>query len=284
MSITTPLTFPLAPGDDYDKAQTFATIASAFAYGMAIVLFLNCFHLLLKSKHIYSNKMRLSLSVYMLVMFGLSTLAIVQAILYNRRAIFCNSEGFLGTPFGLANTISDLTFSLNIPMLIPLTIWGADGFMVQVASICRLNKPNSRLANHISYGVACRYMVDCREDRESSFSQSCQSWVLSQLVGHKTKPTNWADPSIFTLRIWSRVLSYKTNYCSNLASVLERRPPIPYNSSARTNLSHHICDPIRQSDSRSTDCRAPPTPPEIHPRSNGCTLRLTIQQGHRYVR
>ncbi|KJA22519.1 hypothetical protein HYPSUDRAFT_651642 [Hypholoma sublateritium FD-334 SS-4] len=114
MSITTPLTFPLAPGDDYDKAQTFATIASAFAYGM----------------HIYSSKMRLSLSMYMLVMFGLSTLAIVQAILYNRRAIFCNSEGFQGTPFAVANTISDLTFSLNIPMLVPLTIWGADGFML----------------------------------------------------------------------------------------------------------------------------------------------------------
>ena len=129
MSITTPLTFPLAPGDDYDKAQTFATIASAFAYGMVIVLFLNCFHLLIKSKHIYSNKMRLALSVYMLIMFGLSTLAIVQAILYNRRAIFCNSNG---TSFAAVNTMSELTFSLNIPMLTPLTIWGADGFMVRI--------------------------------------------------------------------------------------------------------------------------------------------------------
>ena len=190
MLITTPLTFPLAPGDDYDKAQTFATIASAFAYGMAVVLFLNCFHLLLKSKHIYSNRMRLSLSVYMLVMFGLSTLAIVQAILYNRRAIFCNSEGFLGTPFAVANTISDLTFSLNIPMLIPLTIWGADGFMVRTASICRFSKPYSRLVNHFSCGAACRYTEGCREDCEYSFSRSCRFWVLSQSVGHKTEPMN----------------------------------------------------------------------------------------------
>ena len=164
MSITTPLTFPLAPGDNYDKAQTFATIASAFAYGMVIVLFLNCFHLLIKSKHIYSNKMRLALSVYMLIMFGLSTLAIVQAILYNRRAIFCNSEGFQGTPFAVANTISDLTFSLNIPMLVPLTIWGADGFMVRTALSGTLHLALPNRTHYFSSGAAYIYTADSQED------------------------------------------------------------------------------------------------------------------------
>lgn len=185
MSITTPLTFPLAPGDDYDKAQTFATIASAFAYGMVVVLFLNCFHLLIRSKHIYSDKMRLALSVYMLVMFGLSTLAIVQAMLYNRRAIFCNSEG---TTFAVANTISDLTFSLNIPMLIPLTIWGADGFMVRVASDYTLHDvlPSNRI-HYFSYGAAYICIADSQEDRDWFFSRFCRFCVLYQLVGCHTE-------------------------------------------------------------------------------------------------
>ncbi len=157
MSITTPLTFPLVPGNDYDKAQTFATTASAFAYGIVIVLFLNCFHLLIKSKHIYSNKMRLGLSVYMLAMFGLSTLAIVQAILYNRRAIFCNTQG---TPFVVTNTISDLTFSLNIPMLTPLTIWGADGFMVRVLSSNTLYNDLLSHSNHYSSSGAAHIFIE----------------------------------------------------------------------------------------------------------------------------
>ena len=109
----------LIPGPDvYLEIMMLGTIISAIAYGIVIVLSGNCFLLLQKKRSTYSNRMRLFLLIYVVVMFLLSTLAIVQSI------------------WGITALIFQDT---NLPLLVgaspatlPLAIWGADGFMVGV--------------------------------------------------------------------------------------------------------------------------------------------------------
>jgi len=71
-----------------------------------------------KKRGIYSNHMRLFLLIYVVVMFLLSTLAIVQSIWGITLLIFQDA---------------------NLPLLVgaspatlPLVIWGSDGFMVSI--------------------------------------------------------------------------------------------------------------------------------------------------------
>ena len=108
---------PLIPGPDaYLELRMLGTIISAIAYGIVIVLSGNCFLLLLKKRGIYSNRMRLFLLIYVTIMFLLSTLAIIQSTLGTSVLIFQNIDPPL------------LVGSFTLP----LAIWGADGFMVNI--------------------------------------------------------------------------------------------------------------------------------------------------------
>ena len=111
---------PLIPGPDvYLELRMLGTIISAIAYGIVIVLSGNCFLLLLKKRGIYSNRMRLFLLIYVTVMLLFSTLAIIQSIWGITLLIFWQDV--------------DLPRLVGAsPATLPLTIWGADGFMVSI--------------------------------------------------------------------------------------------------------------------------------------------------------
>jgi hypothetical protein len=96
---------------------------SAIAYGIVVVLSGNCFHLLLKKRDIYPNRMRIILLIYVIVMLLSSTWNIIGSI------------------YTVMNHISSKSISLfflylpssNVPILV--TSWGADGFMVRIPII-----------------------------------------------------------------------------------------------------------------------------------------------------
>jgi len=115
------------------------TIISAIAYGIVIVLSGNCFLLLLKKRGIYSNRMRFFLLIYVTVMFLLSTLAIILSIRGITLLIFqgVDSPSLVGPA----------------PATLPLAIWGADGFMVNIILLQQ---------NEDSYGIATTDMALCR--------------------------------------------------------------------------------------------------------------------------
>ena len=95
-----------------------ATIFTAIAYGIVVILSGNCFHLLHKKRGIYSNRMRILLLIYVIFMLLCSTWKILQSV--------C---GFmiLMTPVPPPGS-----FMLLVPLEFPLILWGADGFMVRI--------------------------------------------------------------------------------------------------------------------------------------------------------
>jgi len=123
----------------YLEFQMLGTIISAIAYGIVIVLSGNCFLLLLKKRGIYSNRMRFFLLIYVTVMLLLSTLAITLSIRGITLLIFqgVDSPSLLGAA----------------PATLPLAIWGADGFMVNIILLQQ---------NEDSYGIATTDMALCR--------------------------------------------------------------------------------------------------------------------------
>ena len=128
----------LVPGPDvYLEFRMLGTIISAIAYGIVIVLSGNCFLLLVKQGGIYSNRMRLFLLIYVTVMLILSTLAIILSIWESMLLIFQGVD----PPVGAA------------PPTLPLAIWGADGFMVNIIFL----HPNED-----SDGIATTDMALCR--------------------------------------------------------------------------------------------------------------------------
>jgi hypothetical protein len=118
---------PLIPGpDEYLELRMLATIISAIAYGIVIALSGSCFLLLLKQRDIYSTRMRFFLLIYVTVMLLLSTLAIIQSIWGIMFAIFRVVRLSLGL---FADSPLLDVYSITA---LPLTIWGADGFMVSI--------------------------------------------------------------------------------------------------------------------------------------------------------
>jgi len=105
------------------KEELLSAIFSAIAYGFVIVLSGNCFHLLLKKRDIYANRMRITLPIYVIVMLLSSTWKLI------------------GTIYMVMNDLSSkdtslfLYHSFGVPM--PVIIWGADGFMVSILIICQ---------------------------------------------------------------------------------------------------------------------------------------------------
>ncbi|KIM47135.1 hypothetical protein M413DRAFT_23397 [Hebeloma cylindrosporum] len=86
----------------YLKTQLLSTIFSAVAYGIVIVLSANCFHLFQKKRGVYSNRMRIFLPIYILVMLFSSTWELVGSIcLYMQTFTPVHASEFLYRPFGL---------------------------------------------------------------------------------------------------------------------------------------------------------------------------------------
>lgn len=86
----------------YLKTQLLSTIFSAIAYGIVIVLSANCFHLFQKKRGVYSNRMRIFLPIYILVMLFSSTWELVGSIcLYMQTFTPVHASEFLYRPFGL---------------------------------------------------------------------------------------------------------------------------------------------------------------------------------------
>jgi len=105
----------------YFKDNFLSAIFSAIAYGIVVVLSGNCFHLLLKKRDIYPNRMQIILPIYVIVMLLSSTWRLFRSIYY------------------LMNELSSKDISLRLycsfEVALVMTTWGADGFMVRVPII-----------------------------------------------------------------------------------------------------------------------------------------------------
>ena len=117
----------------YLELRMLGTFISAIAYGIVIVLSGHCILLLYKKRAIYSNRMRIFLFIYVTVMFFLSTTAITQSIVGTTLITFHPDH------YGLQSPHSIRLYALveNLASTLPLTIWGADGFMVSIFSSTR---------------------------------------------------------------------------------------------------------------------------------------------------
>ena len=98
------------------KIRWFGTISSAVVYGIVVVLSGNCFYLLHKKQRAYSTHMRSFLFTYTTVMLLLSTWTLIQSVLQI---------------FSLVFLLEMIPF-MPITLQVPLTIWGAHGFMVNI--------------------------------------------------------------------------------------------------------------------------------------------------------
>lgn len=122
------------------------TLVSAILYGLLIFVFVQCLILLLSSKkHSYSNRTRRLLVFYVVAMFLFSTVAIIQGFVYIIREMSPGRDQPIYSKFAL--------FQFNEPITLPLTIWGADGFMVRRchSTFCYILSPN--LTRNPSYGA-----------------------------------------------------------------------------------------------------------------------------------
>jgi hypothetical protein len=114
----------------YLELRMLGTFISAIAYGFVIVLSGHCLFLLHKKQAIYSNRMQIFLFIYVTVMFLLSTMAIAQSI-WGTTLITFHPDHYSSQSL---HTIRLYALVENLASTLPLTIWGADGFMVSIFS------------------------------------------------------------------------------------------------------------------------------------------------------
>ena len=105
------------------KAHVLSNIFSAIAYGIVVVLSGNCFHLLLKKRDIYPNRMRMIIPIYVIVMLLSSTWRLIGSIYMVMNRLSSKDVNLF------------LYRSSKVP--IPVIIWGADGFIVSILIICQ---------------------------------------------------------------------------------------------------------------------------------------------------
>jgi len=103
------------------KLKLLGTIFSAIGYGIVIVFSGNCFSLLQKKQGIYSNRTGVFLLIYVIVMFLLSTWALIQSICQFMQSI---------TP-----RIILPSYLMFLSIAVPLIIWGTEGFTVRISNI-----------------------------------------------------------------------------------------------------------------------------------------------------
>ena len=100
------------------KVKFLSLFFSAIAYGIVVVLSGNCFHLLLKKRGIYSNRTRILLIIYIIIMLLCSTWTLIGSIHLIMRNLTRPHHFGLASSFGL-----------------PFIMWGADGFMVRILTL-----------------------------------------------------------------------------------------------------------------------------------------------------
>ncbi|KAF8965536.1 hypothetical protein BDZ97DRAFT_1811174 [Flammula alnicola] len=117
--------------DSLLRLQLIGTVVSAIAYGFIVSLFLHCLALLVgNKKNSYTHRTRMFLIIYVVVMFLLSTVALVQSSVYITRAFF----------YGV-DRASNLLTQTNEPLSLPIAVWGADGFMLWRCWVLYQNAP-----------------------------------------------------------------------------------------------------------------------------------------------
>ena len=99
------------------KIDFLSAIFAAIAYGIVVVLAGNCFHLLMKKRDIYPNRMRIILLIYVIVMLLSSTWNLIGSICSLMEDLTSKPNGSLSSTFSMPLTV---------------TMWGADGFMVRI--------------------------------------------------------------------------------------------------------------------------------------------------------
>ncbi|KDR71332.1 hypothetical protein GALMADRAFT_144022 [Galerina marginata CBS 339.88] len=97
------------------------TAIAAVAYGIVFALTVKCIWLLIKTEHIYSNRMRWILIIYIVTMSSMSTASMAIEMPVIRNQILNRTS-----PSNIANNLAED----DVPLLLPFAIWGADGFML----------------------------------------------------------------------------------------------------------------------------------------------------------
>jgi len=103
----------------YLQLKVLGTLFSAIAYGIVSVLSGNCFYLLQRKRGTLSDRMRIILLIYVTVMLLLSTLSLFQSI--------CQAISFILPP-----EILPIGRLVNLPTILPFTLWGENGFIVRI--------------------------------------------------------------------------------------------------------------------------------------------------------
>ena len=116
--------FTLAKFPAYLNFYFLAVIFSAISYGIVLVISRNCFHLLLKKRNIYSNRMRIVLLIYVIVMLLSSTWKQIGSI-------------YLLMNLHLTSKYTSLLLYRSFGVPITVITWEADGFMVSILIICQ---------------------------------------------------------------------------------------------------------------------------------------------------
>lgn len=117
----------IAPPSGFDtqtvallRFQLIGTLLSAITYGLIISLFWHCLVMFATNKkNYYTHRTRRFLITYIVIMFLLSTVAIIQEFVSVVNAVVHGVSPNSRHPM-----------QLNEPLVLPFAIWGADGFMV----------------------------------------------------------------------------------------------------------------------------------------------------------
>ncbi|KJA18324.1 hypothetical protein HYPSUDRAFT_45335 [Hypholoma sublateritium FD-334 SS-4] len=121
--------------------QIIGTFLSAITYGLIISLFWHCLIMFTTTKKdYYSRRTRRFLIAYIVIMFLMSTVAIIQEIVSVVNAVVHG-----------VNPNSRHLMQLNEPLVLPFAIWGADGFMLRRCMILYMD--GSRLQRTIVYSI-----------------------------------------------------------------------------------------------------------------------------------
>ncbi|KAF5330501.1 hypothetical protein D9619_005409 [Psilocybe cf. subviscida] len=123
--------------DDFGvRGSLIGVIISAVLYGMAVLISVVCVRLLISSKQIYHSKRRLfALCLHNGLMLVCGTEALVSECWLTVQAIerklsleMISAAASLADP-GIVSTSSSVRVNLS-PIVLPLTVWGADGFLI----------------------------------------------------------------------------------------------------------------------------------------------------------
>lgn len=128
----------------YFQLKALGTLFSALAYGIVSILCGNCFYLLQRKRVTHSNRMRISLLVYVTVMFLLSTLTLFQSI--------CQAIAFIFPP-----EILSIGRLVDLPTILPFTLWGENGFMVGIR-VPRLSPARTKGLQCFRFGVVSSHI------------------------------------------------------------------------------------------------------------------------------